>query len=149
MMTEKSNLHLPACLLAAGVAVLAIGLCLPANLRAQGTDTPSQTTNGVAAPHPNQQPEMAGDVAHPRGPQRQLKRLTRMLNLTQDQQRQMLPILKNRRQRMKEIRKNTALSPQQRREQVRSLRMHTRQKMEAVMTDAQKKQFESMRRQKR
>jgi len=148
-MKEKSNLHLPACLLATGVAVLGVALCLPPAMRAQATDTPSQTTNGVAAPHPNQQPEMAGDVARPRAPKQQLKRLTRVLDLTPAQQQQILPILRNRRQRMKRIRNNTSLNPQQRREQVRALRMHTRQKMEAVMTDAQKKQFEAIRRQKR
>lgn len=136
-------------LLATSMAVLGIALSPPRNIWPQASDVPAQTTNGVAAPHPNQQVRMAEKVAHPPGPARQLERLTRRLNLTQDQQQQILPLLKNRRQRMMEIRNNTSLSPKQRRMQVRSLMKETRRKMEAVMTDAQKKQFEKMRRRRR
>lgn len=147
-MNASRNLHLLKYLLPTGASVLGLVMCSPAALQAQAAPPP-QTTQGVAAPHPNQQPEMAGQVAHPPTPKREMKHLTSALNLTPDQQQKMLPILRHRRQQMEEIRSNTSLTPQQRHQQVRSLMMDTHQKLEAVMTDAQKQQFEQMRQRNR
>lgn len=74
--------------------------------------------------------------------QRQLKHMTKTLNLTADQQQQMLPILQDLHSKMKGMHENTSLSPQQRREQGRTLMQDTNQKLEAIMTDSQKQQFE-------
>ncbi|HET9086452.1 MAG TPA: hypothetical protein VFN53_02905 [Acidobacteriaceae bacterium] len=136
-------------LLATSMAVLGIALSPLPNIWAQASDVPAQTTNGVAAPHPNQQLQMAEKVAHPPGPTRQLERLARKLNLTQDQQQRMLPLLQDRQQRMMKLRKDRSLNAKERRKQLRSLRKETRRKMEAILTDAQKKQFENMHRRNR
>ena len=129
--------------------MLGVAMCLPATLRAQATDTPPQRAQGVAAPQPGQQSQMAGRVAHPPTPKRELKHMARRLNLTEDQQQQMLPILRHGRQQMEEVRNNSSLTPQQRHRQVRALMMDTRQKLEAAMTGPQKQQFEQMLQQRR
>ncbi|MHB8301886.1 MAG: hypothetical protein ACYDC6_03465 [Acidobacteriaceae bacterium] len=133
-----------------GIAVLAVALCIPNVSRAQQQGVPSQEPQqGVAVPKPGQQSAMAGRPAHPPKPRRQLRHLTRMLNLTADQQHQMLPILRNRMKQMQAIGDNTSLSEQQRHQQMRALMMGTRQKLEAVMTSAQRQQFEQRMQQNR
>ena len=80
---------------------------------------------------------------------RQLKRMTKQLNLTPDQQQQMLPILQDQHAKMKAMHEDTSLTPQQRREQGRTLMQDTHQKLEAIMTDSQKQQFEQTMQQRR
>jgi Spy/CpxP family protein refolding chaperone len=128
-----------------GVAVLGIALCVPAAMLAQDT-----------APHPqgttDQQPNQGEQPMrhhHPPSAQRQLSHLTKELNLTQDQQQQMLPILQDQQKQMETIHSNTALSPQERRQQMRAAMMDTHQKLEALMTDTQKQQFEQAMQQRR
>ena len=86
---------------------------------------------------------------HPPSPKRQLRHLTQMLNLTGDQQKQMLPILQDQRKRMESLRNDPNLGPQQRRAQMRDAMMETHQKLEAIMTDSQKQQFEQDMQQRR
>lgn len=131
--------HLLCC--KAGAAILGIALCVPVGMQAQQT-TPPQTPQGVAVPRTNGQTAMPYHAPHRPRPKRQLKHLTRMLNLTPDQQRQILPILRQRDKQMEGLRQKTSLSPQQRHQQMRSLMQDTHQKMEAVMTADQKQQFE-------
>lgn len=120
-------------------AILGIALCVPAAMQAQDT-TPQQQSQ--QAPPPNSGMPMRPH--HPPGPKRQLRHLTKVLNLTADQQQQMLPILRERDKQMRAIHENTSLTPQQQHQQMRTLMLDTRQKMEAVMTDSQKQQFEQM-----
>ena len=54
----------------------------------------------------------------------------------------MLPILQDQQKQMDTIHSNTALSPQERRQQMRAAMMDSHQKLEALMTDTQKQQFE-------
>ncbi|HET9100927.1 MAG TPA: hypothetical protein VFN62_11080 [Acidobacteriaceae bacterium] len=127
------------------VVVLGMALCVPAAMLAQGTPPPPQAPTG-------QQPGMGQRFMrhrHPPNPKRQLRHLTRMLNLTPDQQKQMLPILQDQHKRMESIHNNTALSPQDRRHQMRAAMMDTHQKLEGLMTDTQKQQFEQTMRQRR
>jgi hypothetical protein len=143
-MNPERSYRLPNRLLVAGSALLGMALCQPPMLQAQATDTPPQTTQGVAAPKPNQQAQMANRVAHPPTPKRELKHLTKMLGLSAAQQEKMLPLLRHRREQMEQIRNNASLTPQERHRLVRSLMTDTRQKMEDAMTEAQKQQFEQM-----
>jgi periplasmic protein CpxP/Spy len=126
-----------------GVVVLGMALCVPAAMLAQDA-APQGTTDQQSSPgeqpmHHHRQPS----------PQRQLARLTKMLNLTSDQQQQMLPILQDQQKQMDTIRSNSALSPQERRQQMRAAMMDSRQKQEAIMTDSQKQQFEQAMQQRR
>jgi hypothetical protein len=123
-----------------GVAVLVLALCVPAAMLAQDTAPapPPQGTTGQQA-SPGEQPMRHH---HPPSPEQQLRHLRQMLNLTADQQQQMLPILQDQHKRMDAIHNNTALSPQERRQQMRAAMMDTHQRLEALMTDTQKQQFE-------
>lgn len=77
-------------------------------------------------------------------PERQLKHMTKRLNLTSDQQQQILPILKDRDQQMHALMANSSLSPQDRHTQMQSIGENSKQKLEAVLNDQQKQQFEDM-----
>lgn len=132
----------------AGTVVLGIFLCVPFASNAQ-ISTPPQDSHGVAVPKSSTQPPMRDRMTRRARPRRQLKRLTRMLHLTPDQQHKMLPILQQRNQQMRAIHNNASLNPQERRQQMRQLMMTTRGKLEAVMTDSQKQQFEQKMQQRR
>jgi Spy/CpxP family protein refolding chaperone len=130
-----------------GVAVLGMALCVPAAMLAQDTaPAPPPQASTDQQPSPGSQPMRHGQ---PPSPERQLSHLTKMLNLTQDQQQQMLPILQDQQKQMDTIHNNTALSPQQRHQQMRATMMDTHQKLEALMTDTQKQQFEQAMQQRR
>lgn len=130
-----------------GVAVLGIALCVPAAMLAQdAAPAPPQQGTTDPQPSPGEQPM---HHRQPPTPEHQLQRLTKMLNLTADQQQQMLPILQDQQKQMGTIRNNTALSPQERHQQMRAAMMDTHQKLEALMTDTQKQQFEQAMQQRR
>lgn len=127
----------------AEVAILGVALCVPAAMLAQDTGTapasPQQSTTDQQQPmHHHRQPS----------PERQLRHLTKTLNLTSDQQQQMLPILQDQQKQMQTIRSNTGLSPQERHQQMHAAMTDTHQKLEALMTDTQKQQFEQARQQR-
>ena len=137
--------HRKAFPLTAGVTVLGLALCVPAALLAQNA-TPDSS---APPPPPNSQSEMGMQRHGPPSPERQLKHLTKTLNLTSDQQRQILPILQDRQTQMEAIHNNTSLSPQQRRQQMRTAMRDANQKLEAVMNDTQKQQYEQQMQQRR
>lgn len=80
----------------------------------------------------------------PMDPNRQLQRMTKQLNLTSDQQNQILPILTGTQDQMKSIRGDSSLSDTDRRAKMRSLHEDTQAKIKAVLTDDQKKRFDEM-----
>ncbi len=77
-------------------------------------------------------------------PARQARRLGKQLGLTPDQVSQIEPVLAERQQGLLNVRSNTALTPRQRRAQVRSIMQDSKGKIEAVLSDAQKQQYEQM-----
>ncbi|MGO8720958.1 MAG: hypothetical protein ACLQMO_17350 [Acidobacteriaceae bacterium] len=133
---------------AMGVAVLGMALCVPAAMLAQDAPPPPPDSQAMAGQqsNPGEQP-----MRHrrPPSPERQLRHLTKMLDLTADQQQQMLPILQDQHKQMESIQNNTALSPEQRRQQMRTAMRDTHQKLEAIMNDSQKQQFEQEMQQRR
>lgn len=82
-------------------------------------------------------------------PNQQVQRLAKRLNLTQDQQNQILPILTNQHQQMQSIMNDSSLSNKDRREKMRTLREQTDTQVKAVLTDSQKQQYEQMQQQQR
>jgi protein CpxP len=132
-----------------GITVLGIVLCVPAALLAQDS-APPQDSQGTAAQQSGPDDQSMHMHQHqPPSPEHQLKRLTRTLNLTSDQQQKMLPILQDQQKQRDAIQNNSALSPDQRREQMRAAMMDSHQKLEAIMTDSQKQQFEQNMQQRR
>ena len=136
-----------------GAAVLGVALCLPAGMLAQSTAPSPETQSGAIPPQSESQSGAQGSMSmhrhHQRNPDRQLKRMTKTLNLTADQQQQIEPILQDRNSQMKKMRDDTSLSSTQRREQGRTLMQDTNQKIEAVLNDTQKEKFEQQNQQRR
>lgn len=140
-MKHRKTFHLTA-----GVTVLGLALCVPTALLAQNA-TPD--SSAPPPPPPNSQSEMGMRHHGPPSPERQLKHLTKTLNLTSDQQQQILPILQDRQTQVEAIHNNSSLSPQQRRQQMHRAMKDANQKLEAVMTDTQKQQFEQQMQERR
>jgi periplasmic protein CpxP/Spy len=95
----------------------------------------------------NPQPQSGqGQWGHGRGmnPDRQLVRLTRELNLTDDQQSQIKPLLVDRAQRMQALFQDQSLSQDDRRAQSKAIRDDADAKILAVLNDDQKQKYAAM-----
>jgi Spy/CpxP family protein refolding chaperone len=79
-----------------------------------------------------------------RDPAKQAAHLGKQLGLSSDQVVKLTPILADRRQQMQNLRADTSLSQRDRRVQARAIMQDSKSKLEAVMTDAQKQQYEQM-----
>jgi len=97
----------------------------------------------------------AGEM-HRRGPERELKELTRVLSLTPDQRAQVKTLLEARRQQIEQMRNSPApaasageSSPQSNREQFHTIWQDTNTKIEALLTDDQKTKFTAWQQQRR
>jgi periplasmic protein CpxP/Spy len=82
-------------------------------------------------------------------PGRQVKMLTKRLNLTDDQQKQLLPILTDQKQQFDNLRNDASIQPQDKREKMRSLREDTSTKIKGILTDSQKQTYDQMQQQMR
>ncbi len=114
-------------------AILAVGLVGSAYVFAQEAGSPPET----AAP-----PPMAGH----RGmmdPAQQLEQMTKRYNLSADQQTQIKPILADTQQQMQALRGDSSLSREDRMTKMMGIRADSSKKIEAVLNDDQKKQFEA------
>ena len=74
----------------------------------------------------------------------QVKRLADRLNLSDDQQSKIKPILEDQRQQMTSLREDTSLSREDRMSKMRSIRESTTSKISAILNDDQKRQYEAM-----
>jgi len=103
----------------------------------------------VAAPMAQEQQTAPQTNTHKqhrqRDPQQQLQFMTQKLNLDADQQSKLLPILTDRSQQIQAIRADNTLSNKDRREKIRSVMQDSRSKIEAVLNDTQKQQWQQMR----
>jgi hypothetical protein len=98
----------------------------------------------MTAPLPQEAPATA-PTSHRIDPNQQLRRLTKRLKLTSEQQSQLLPILTDRQQQMAALQSDSSLSAQDRRAKARALREDSEAKIKAVLNDSQKQQYEQMR----
>src|SRR6185437_277268 len=85
----------------------------------------------------------------PPNPARQARRLGRQLGLSTGQISQIEPVLEGRQQQLENVRTDPTLTPQQRRAQARSIMLDSNSKLEAVMSDSQKQQYEQMQQSRR
>jgi Spy/CpxP family protein refolding chaperone len=76
-------------------------------------------------------------------PDEQLARLTKRYNLSADQQSQVKPILVDTQKQMQALHGDSSLSREDRMAKMQSIRSDSRTKIEAVLNDDQKKQFEA------
>src|SRR5690348_9282916 len=100
----------------------------------------------VAAPLAQDQPAEASKSAsrHHADPQEQLDRLSKKLNLTDDQQKQILPILTGRQEQMHGIWSDSSLSREDRQAKMHAVREDSEAKIRAVLTDSQKQSYDQM-----
>jgi protein CpxP len=84
---------------------------------------------------------------HEADPAKQVQHLTKKLNLTSDQQSQILSILQDRQQQMEKLRNDSSLSQEDRRAKFRAIREDSDTKIRAVLNDDQKKTYEQMQQQ--
>jgi Spy/CpxP family protein refolding chaperone len=104
----------------------------------------------MAAPQDQQAPAPAQAREHrPADPNREVKMLGKRLNLTADQQNQILPILSNRQQQMATLRADSSLSAQDRHAKVRAIRETSDAQIRALLNDNQKQAYDQMLQQQR
>ena len=114
---------------------LAVGMCGPS------ANAQDQSSAGAA-----QTPTTAGTVTGRRpNPKRELKRLGNQLSLTPDQEAKLEPIVQARDQQIGTINSDTTLSEEQRQTKIRAIRTGSEPQIEAVLTSAQKQQYEQTR----
>jgi Spy/CpxP family protein refolding chaperone len=76
-------------------------------------------------------------------PAQQLEGMTKRYNLSADQQTQLKPVLASQQQQMQALRGDSSLSREDRMGKMQSIRADTKTKIEAILNDDQKKQFEA------
>jgi periplasmic protein CpxP/Spy len=96
------------------------------------SNAPQATANQQARPH------------HEPNPDSQADHLSKKLGLTGDQVAQIKPILEARQQQMQNLRSDSSLAPQDRRAKAQEIMLDSKTKIEAVLNDTQKQQFEQM-----
>jgi protein CpxP len=89
-------------------------------------------------------PAPAAKHHHAHNPQREAAKLSKKLNLSSDQTAKLEPILADRQQKIATLRADTSLSPDQRRQQFRSIHENTRTQLAGVLTPDQMQQLHSM-----
>ena len=109
----------------------------------------AQAPDSSQAPAANAPQGQPGDQHRNFDPSRFAAHLGQRLGLTSDQVAQITPILTARQQQMQTLRANTSLSMQDRHTKARAIRQDTNSKIEAVLNDQQKQQFEQMLAQRR
>jgi hypothetical protein len=94
---------------------------------------------------PSQMAPAAGNGMHrPADPAKEAKRLGKELGLTKDQVTQIQPILQDRETQMQALRTDTTVAPADRRAKAKGIMDDSKSKIEAVMNDQQKQQYEQM-----
>jgi hypothetical protein len=113
---------------------LAAGLVCGTHVLAQEPGFPPETS----APPPQQGP--AWNHRGMMDPARQLAGMTQRYNLSTDQQNQVKPILMDQQRRMRLL--GSSLSPDEKKAKLLSILSDSNSKIEAILNDDQKKQFE-------
>jgi DNA replication protein DnaD len=83
---------------------------------------------------------------HKPSPEREIKHLTKTLQLTPDQAAKLEPVLANRDQQLQAIRSNGQLTQQAAREQMKALHQTTEQQFASILTPTQLEEMKHMRR---
>lgn len=91
------------------------------------------------APAPKQN-RMHGDSAEKR-----LKRMSKRLNLTDEQKEKLRPILADEEKQATAVDADTTLNQQQRHKKMREIRLNSRSQMDSILTPEQKEQMPKMR----
>jgi protein CpxP len=91
------------------------------------------------------QPTGAMQGHHQPDPEHQAQRLTKMLNLTPDQSNKIAAILQQRQQQFAALKSDSSADPMAQRQKTRDLMKSSQSQIDAVLTDAQRQQWQAMR----
>jgi periplasmic protein CpxP/Spy len=119
-------------------AVLATGAAL-----AQAPDQSHPSSAAQATQNTNAREQ------HAPNPDRMAKHLGKKLNLSDQQVAQIKPVLEDRVQQMQSLRADASLSQQDRHSKARQIMQDSNTRIEAVLNDTQKQQFEELMQQRR
>jgi Spy/CpxP family protein refolding chaperone len=128
----------------AGKATLILGALLSAGLVLAQAPTTNQAPSANA---PQAAPAQQGHRNF--DPNQQAAHMSKRLGLSDDQVAQIKPILADRFQQMQTLRADTSLSEQDRHAKFRALMQDSNTKIESVLNDTQKQQFEKMQAERR
>ena len=97
------------------------------------------------APAAQEHGAMGGSMMGPMTPENRLKMLTEKLNLTEDQQAKLKPIIEDQSKQMKAIHDDTSLAPADRQAKMKELHESSIEKMNAILTPDQQAKWKQMR----
>lgn len=112
------------------------GLTLCAAPQEQAPATPAPQEQAAPAPQSN--------GAQQFDPNRQVRMLTKKLNLTADQQQQLLPILTDRNQQVQAVLNDSSLSGKDRHGKMQAIREESQNKIKALLTQDQRQTYDGM-----
>src|SRR5204863_7297589 len=75
--------------------------------------------------------------------EKRLKRLSKRLNLTDDQKQKVKPIIEDEEKQVAALDSDSSLSPQQKRKKIRQIKMSSRSQLDAILTPEQKEKLPS------
>ncbi len=128
---KLTNVKIPA-LSAVFILASPCGVCAA---QAQSAAPQPQTTS---APAPS-------TTMKPPRPEREIRRLTKQLSLTADQQTKLRPIIEAQDKQIDQVQVDTTLSDTQKKERITSIRQNSRTQIEPLLTDTQKQLYAQMR----
>ena len=105
-----------------------------------------QTSRALqTAPAAQEHGAMGGSVMGPMTPEGRLKMLTEKLNLTEDQQTKLKPIIEDQAKQMKALHDDTSLAPADKQTKMKELHESSVEKINAILTPDQQAKWKQMR----
>ena len=118
-------------------------LALAAGLMVVGLTSHALQT--AAAPAAQEHGAMSGSTMGPMTPEARLKMLTEKLNLTEDQQAKLKPVLEDQAKQMKAIHDDASLAPADRQAKMKDVHESSIEKMNAILKPDQQAKWKQMR----
>lgn len=129
--------------------LMSAALMAPMAMYAQQS-TPTTTPNDTQTTAPGQKSghhgmrAHRGDRDHDSRMQEHFEKMSKELNLTDDQKTQVKAAMQDQMTQMKALRADTSLTPDQRKDKAKDIRKATHEKMMAILTDEQKEKMKAM-----
>lgn len=123
-----------------GMWILTMAACMLGGLVGNGQSMFAGQEAGGAPPTAQQARPARGQV------ERQLQRMSKSLNLTDDQVAKIRPILQERNKQLKDLRANSSLPQGEARAKAREIRKSARQQIDQILTPEQREKQKAIRR---
>ncbi len=127
---------------------LALNAALAAGFATVATPARAQDTQSVQQPQTQTDAQPARGRHQQRSPEQVVQFMTTKLNLTEDQQKQILPIIADRQQKMRDLRSEGGRRRKKMRE-AKSIMQDSDKKINEILNDQQKQQYAEMKKEMR